>query len=712
MKKLTKILTIIFCLIMVFAPAAEAASAPYQTFTYSSTGDMLSSPHAYVPDKEITQYDMNMDTPLSSPKDIFVDDNNNIYISDSGSTLDGYPARVIVFNSEFIYQFEITEFINEQGVPDSLADPQGLFVTDDYIYVCDSTKARIVLFTHDGEFVKTIYSPEADIMGTDTTFRPVSVSVDNAGRMYVVSSQTYSGIFSYDENANFESFIGVQKSSVSMAVKLRRMFFPNATSDDEVTIGYLSCTIDEDGFVWATVDTASNTELFESSIQSNNTDYAPIKRLNVSGKDVMVRNGFTMPCGEQNFMGSSLGGNGVSVLSDIALGPNGMWAVIDNSRGRTYAYDSNGILLFAFGDKGSQLGNLQSPVAITFFGEDIYILDSQLCSVTTYKRTAYGDALDKALYDDLNRNYSAAMEDWRQILKFNVNCDSAYVGVGKNMLRNDKASESLTMFKAASDTENYSNAFKEVRKEWINKYIWLIPIIVVVLCWLLVKAMKWVGKKNKAGIAKVGPRTFGEEIVYGFYLIMHPFDGFWDLKHEKRGSVRGGMFWLLASLVISIYNAVGQSWMNNPGKENVNILYTVATILLPFVLWIVGNWCLTTLFDGEGSFKDIFVCSAYSLVPYVVLSIPATLLTNVLSLDEVAIATLLYTISYVWLGFLLFFGIMTTHGYSMGKNFVITICTIVGMIFIAFIAMLFSNLVTRMVSFVSEIITELSYRSY
>lgn len=697
---------------MVFAPVAEAASAPYDTYTYSMDGMSIASPHAYVPDKEITQYDMNMDAPLSSPKDIFVDKNNNIYISDTGSTLDGYPARVIVFNEQFLYQFEITDFINEQGVPDALADPQGLFVTDDYIYVCDSSKARIVLFTLDGEFVKTIYSPEADIMGTDTTFRPVSISVDNAGRMYIVSSQTYSGIFSYDENANFESFIGVQKSSVSMAVKLRRMIFPNATSDDEVTIGYVSCTIDEDGFVWATVDTSSNTSLFESSIQSSNADYAPIKRLNVSGKDVMVRNGFFMPCGEVNFMSKEMGGNGVSVLSDIALGPNGMWAVIDKSRGRTYAYDSNGVLLFAFGDKGSQLGNLQSPVAITFFNDDIYILDSQLCSVTTYKRTAYGDALNQALYDDLNRNYSAALDDWRQILKFNVNCDSAYIGVGKNMLRNDKAAESLAMFKAAGDTENYSEGFKAVRKDWINKYIWLIPIIVVVLCWLLFKGFKWVGKKNKAGATKVGKRTFGEEIVYGFYLIMHPFDGFWDLKHEKRGSVRGGLFWLAASLVISIYNAVGQSWMNNPGKENVKILYTVATILIPFVLWIVGNWCLTTLFDGEGSFKDIFVCSAYSLVPYVVLSIPATLLTNVLSLDEVAIATLLYTISYVWLGFLLFFGIMTTHGYSMGKNFLITICTIVGMIFIAFIAMLFSNLVTRMVSFVGEIITELSYRSY
>ena len=101
-----------------------------------------------------------------------------------------------------------------------------------------------------------------------------------------------------------------------------------------------------------------------------------------------------------------------------------------------------------------------------------------------------------------------------------------------------------------------------------------------------------------------------------------------------------------------------------------------------------------------------------ALVPMVVLCIPATLLSNVLSLDEVAIATLLKSISFVWMGFLIFFGIMTTHGYTMGKNLLITICTIVAMVFIAFLIMLFSNLVTRMVSFVSEIITEISYRQF
>lgn len=706
MKKIIKILVLTFVLAFVASTVSLAATAPYKTYTYDINNDTLLSPHAYVPGKEITNFDMNMDTPLNNPQDIFVDKNNNIYISDTGN------KRVIVCNSEFVYQFEITDFVNAEGVPDALADPHGIFVTDDYIYVCDSSKARIVLFTLDGEFVEIIYSPEADIMGTDTAFRPVSVAVDNAGRMYVVSSQTYSGIFSYDENANFESFIGAQKSDTSLAVQIRRWLFPNAVIDDEVTIGYVSCTIDEDGFVWATVDTSSEKQLFEQAVESNKEDYAPIKRLNVSGADVMVRSGFAMPAGELSFMNAAYGGTSVSYLKDIALGPNGMWAVIDSNRSKTYVYDMNGVLLFVFGDTGSQLGNLKSPVAITFFGSDIYILDSSMNSVTTYKRTSYGDTIDQALYDDINRNYSSALDDWREILKYNVNCDSAYVGVGKNLLRNGKYVESLTYFKAAFDTKNYSDAFKQVRKEWISKFIWIVPIVVVVLAILLVKGLKYVAKKNKAGATKVGRRTFWEEVLFGFHVIIHPFDGFWDLKHEKRGSVRGGLFWMAAATLAYIYSFIGSSWMTNPHKDKFNLFYMMATVLIPSFLFILGNWCLTTLFDGEGSFKDIFITTSYSLVPLVILLIPATLLTNVLSLDEVAVCTLLKGIALVWVGFLLFFGIMTTHGYTLGKNFLITICTFVGMVFIAFIIMLFSNLISRMVSFIGEIITEISYRSY
>ena len=718
MKKLFKILALTFVFTFVFSICASAASAPYTTYTYDINFNTLESPDAYVPDREITNYDMKMDTPLNDPRDIFVDENHNIYIADKGN------KRVAVFSPEFIWQYDITKFENDQGVPDELADPQGLYVTDKYIYVCDTSKARIVLFDLEGNFEKIIYAPEADIMGTDTLFRPVSVAVDNAGRMYVVSAQTYSGILSYDENANFESFIGAQKSSVSWAVKLRRFFFPNTTTDEEVTIGYLSCTIDEEGFVWATVDTAQNTSVFSSAISSSasarksggkiSTDYAPIKRLNVSGADVMVRQGFAMPAGELSFMSADYNGLGVSALADIALGPNGMWAVVDAKRSKAYVYDQNGVLLFIFGDWGTQLGNVSQngASAITFFDSYIYILDKTRNSVISYKRTEYGDTINQALYNDINRNYSLALEDWQAILSANVNCDSAYIGVGKNLLRNGMYTESLRYFKAASDTRSYSDAYKEVRKEWIGKYLWVIPIVVVALVFLLVKGLKYVAKKNKAGATKVGKRTFWEEVLFGFHLIVHPFDGFWDLKHEKRGSVRGGLFWLGMATFAYIYSNVGASWMSNPSKEHANVFYLIATVLIPVFLYVVGNWCLTTLFDGEGNFKDIFIATTYSLVPLVILLIPSALLTNILSLDEVAVSALLSSLSIVWLFFLLFFGAMITHGYTMGKNFIITIFTAVAMIFIAFIIMLFSNLVTRMVSFVGEIITEVSYRSY
>jgi high-affinity nickel permease len=53
---------------------------------------------------------------------------------------------------------------------------------------------------------------------------------------------------------------------------------------------------------------------------------------------------------------------------------------------------------------------------------------------------------------------------------------------------------------------------------------------------------------------------------------------------------------------------------------------------------------------------------------------------------------------------------MTTHDYSLGKNVLTIIGTLVAMIFIMFIALLFTTLLGKVVGLFSNIITELSYR--
>jgi hypothetical protein len=71
---------------------------------------------------------------------------------------------------------------------------------------------------------------------------------------------------------------------------------------------------------------------------------------------------------------------------------------------------------------------------------------------------------------------------------------------------------------------------------------------------------------------------------------------------------------------------------------------------------------------------------------------------------------MLVTISVVWMILLLFFGTLVTHDYSLGKNMVTILGTIVAMAVIMFVAILFSSLVVKMVTFVVSLFSEVGNR--
>ena len=652
MKKLTRILVLLMSFVLLAGGVVcQAAEAMYYTYTYSITGEVLTSPHAYTPDKKIDSNVMNLDNPIYEPKDIFVDEKGNGYIYISDKDANGV-GRVVVCNSDFIYQYTISDFINAQGVPDTLKSPEGLFIYEDSLYVCDKENSRIVIFdTETRDFKSVIEAPQADVMGTDTVFRPVAVGVNASGTTYIVSDQTYSGIIALNPDGSFQAFLGAQKTSVSMAVRIRRMIFPSITTESYISTPYKNLTMDDEGQMWATIIFGTDEEKsLTAAIQTLSTDatYAPIKRLNAKGDDILVRNGFAMPAGEIQFsdMAAITKETGPSELVDIAMGPNGMWSVVDSKRGKLYTYDMEGNLLFAFGDKGEQLGHLTTPVAISYKGSDILVLDSTLDSVIVYKRTDYGDVIDQALMHNTDRAYSAAFKDWQDILRRNQNFDAAYVGIGKNLYRQGDYESAMQYYKDAHETANYSIAFQAWRKASTEKSIGWIALIVVVLVVALSKAFDYIGRTNKAGIVKVGKRTLWEEFLYGFYVIVHPFDGFWDLKHEKRGSVRGGLCILALTILSVVYNTVGSSYLFGGGQK-VNLVGPMVSVFVLVTLWVVANWCLTTLFDGEGSLKDILIATCYSLLPIPIIMIPATIATHFCSLAEAEFITLALGIAYV-----------------------------------------------------------------
>lgn len=690
--------------------ATSVNAAAYTTYTYSYDGFALKSPDAYVPDRLVDSNYMGLEVPLDDPRDLEVDDEGNVYIVDANMD------RVIVTDRYYKVKFEISSFLNEHGVWDSFNDPSGVAITEDYIYVCDTNNNRIVMFDRDGNYYKIVPKPVSAYFVEGSLYKPVAVAVDEYGRLFVVSSTTYQGIIVMDDDANFSGFIGAQKVSISVMERIWREIQTEEqreSSEEYISSEFNNITIDSDGFIYVTTSSIDE-DVQQSAMNSRSTDgdYAPVKKLNSTGYDVMGRNGFWPPSGEVKVaFASNSAISGASKIIDVAVGPEGTWSIIDEKRSKTYTYDKYGNLLFIFGDTGEQLGNIYNIEAIAYSGNDIILLDKSKDCFTVYKRTAYGDLLLEALSHQNNRIYDVAVDDWTGILQRNSNFDTAYIGIGDAMYREAEYETSMEYYKYAYNTEGYSNSFREVRKEWVAKWIWTIPIIVVVICVALSKFFKYAGKVNKETALKVGKKSFKEELLYGFHLIFHPFDGFWDLKHEQRGSVRAGIVYVIITIITFFYQSVGTGYIFNPTGNFMNIFAQIASVAVPLLLWVVGNWCLTTLFDGEGSFKDIFIATTYSLLPVPMLVIPSVILSNILAENEGQMITLLVGIAFAWAGMLIFFGMMVTHDYSLLKNVTTTLGTIVAMAFIIFVAVLFTSLVAKMVSFISSIIVELTYRT-
>ncbi len=672
------------------------AASSYQTYTYTTFGISAPSPDAYTPYKTYHAKDIGLaGANLDNLTDIEVDDKNNVYLADPGNN------RILILDPYLQYKSAIQTFVNEEGIRDKLAEPNGVFVTAEKIFVADTNNSRIVVFDRNGSFLYQLREPQSTVFPTGSIYKPIAIAVDNAERIYVVSSTTYMGVIVLDSQGEFQNFIGSQTVSVSALELMWRSFMSakqRALTKKNVSTEYNNITIDEDGFVYVT--TSSIKEESQYTSIKGDTTYAPVKKLNASGTDVMTHNGFFGPYGEvaTKAIGRSTNETGVSRVVDAAVGPEGTWSLIDDKRSRVYTYDDSGNLLFAFGAKGQMLGNLSTVSGITYQDSKILLLDKSDASITVFNRTEYGDVLISALQHNNDRQYDLAVSDWETILQYNNNFDTAYIGIGQSYFRSGNWSKAMEYFSFAADTDNYNNAFKMWRQEWISKYALVIPVVIIVFFVLLAKYFKWAGKVNKAATLKRGRRTYKEELLYSAHLIFHPFDGFWDLKHENRGSVRGALTFIGLTIVSFCFKYAG-----------INVFFEIIGVMLPIMLFVTANWCLTTLFEGEGSFKDIFVATGYAVAPLPFMTILSTALANVLTAEESGILTMINNIAYVWVGILLFFGVMITHDYQLGKNILTIIGTIVGMIVIVFLVALFATLIGKIISFISNIITELSF---
>jgi len=205
-------------------------------------------------------------------------------------------------------------------------------------------------------------------------------------------------------------------------------------------------------------------------------------------------------------------------------------------------------------------------------------------------------------------------------------------------------------------------------------------------------------------------REITDCLRYPLYVIFHPAAGFYALRRENKGRV-----WMIVLLLflfwlsIAVMNQYSGVVVNDSHPMSMNSLTDLAGIVGIFVLFSAANWSVACLMDGEGRFVDIAMVTAYSLIPMILVFIPATILSNFFVADEAAFYYMIVSISIIWFAVLLIVGIMTVHDYTVLKTVATIVLTVLSMAIILFLLIMFTMILQNFYTFIFSIYVELLY---
>ena len=701
---------LLWCLLalaLLSGASAVAVAAPLASYTFDYYGNPVPAAQAYSLDVVVDGSSLGT-TPLREPRDVVVSETGDIFIADTGNN------RILKLNGNF-QLIQVMEGFEMEGVWHSFNAPVALYVTErGRLYIADRDNARLVELTTSGDFVRVIGPPQTDLKGAlpeGFNYRPFKVAVDQGGRIYVLADGIYDGLIEFDVDGNFRGFLGaplvrptiLERFWASIATKEQRsrmaLFLPTE---------YSALDLDERGFLYV-------------------AEHNQVRRLNPSGTDVLRRNGFFEPIGdvptaEEYRLSETIRS---SSFVDIVARENGLYSVLDRQRGRVFTYESDGHLLYVFGGLGSTRDTLKVPVALDVLEDRILLVDRGGNRILVYEPTTYGKLIHAAIGHYQGGEYESSAKLWAEVLQHNFNFDMAYTGIGTALLRQDCFADAMMNFCLGNNRPQYSTAFALYRREVMaasfgKVMLGIFALMAAIVAWVKLrprlKALRpGVEQQSEVAATGSGPvrnsQGYWASLTYAKHVIFHPFDGFWDLKHEKRGTMGAALSILGLVAVTHVVMRQYTGFIFNPRDlSQLNIVVEVISVLVPFFLWAIVNWALTTLMDGKGTLKDIVIATCYALTPFVVINLPLTVVSNYLTLQEGIFYHFLGITATLWTASLIFIGTMTIHDYDTAKNSWTCLLTIVGIGIVLFLGLLFVNVLNVVAGFVSSVYAELILR--
>jgi len=205
--------------------------------------------------------------------------------------------------------------------------------------------------------------------------------------------------------------------------------------------------------------------------------------------------------------------------------------------------------------------------------------------------------------------------------------------------------------------------------------------------------------------------------IFGFYrlplyILAHPVDGFYAMKYEKQGTIKIALLNFFLVLVSYAFSAQYTSIIVSQRNPMTIHSFFESTILVSaLILFCISNWSVTSLTNGEGRFKDIFMAVCYAMTPLVLTIVPAAIISNFLSEEETGFFHMIVAVGVTYFVFLVFLGLLTVHNYTVVKALTMVLLTACAILIIVFLVTLMLTLWQQLYVFVYSLYTEIMFRA-
>lgn len=676
--RLALILMALLILLPTAAQAAEPAAGNATSTTYTLRQTQGGTNLVPTQDAYLTGDALFLDDPLRGPEDLYYLD-GRLYVADTGN------GRIVCLNLE-----TGTRQVIGEGI---LQNPSGVFVTEaGEIYVADSALNEVVVLTEKGEVARRYGRPDSTAFGANAQYQPTKVAVSNAGIIYVVSSGSFDGVIQMDSSGEFLGYYGYNTVPMTATEILQNLIFTEAQKArlfNKIPLAFYNLALDEKGLCYTV---------------TQRTDSAPLKKHNIAGVNILMRNG--------------LGGD----LADVCVGPDGLIFVVSES-GFVYELDNDGVLLFSLGGQATNserrgLFTLASGITVD---ENccLYVLDKERGIVHTFLPTEYANLMHTAIRQYVNGDYLGSEQTLNSVLRLAGNVQMVYYYLGNVQMQLRDYVSAKANYRRAWNTSGYSNAFWEVRTQSISRWFGWGALALVALIAVFLLRSSHRGRRRSKQIYfytdghKAEERTFWENLKFAFRFFKSPLNSFYEVKIGARGTVGTGCaLYLLGFLAFSLYYAGRGFAFSTIEFQTTSPLYLIMLFFLPVGLFVLASYMVSEINSGEGTFRRMFIGMAYGLIPMICLLPVLTLLTHVLTLSESFLVNFGLVVAVGWTGILEFLAIKEIHNYE-GKqvvtNIVLTLFLMIVMIFAGTIVGMFWDTV---VDTVSTLFKEVSYRVF